>query len=92
MDPTGTGDFISMSRTFANVLTDLSKCQGHEVVPGVLTKGRTAWMQTSTLVATATSWKAQFMYQNKLSTKALSSPFKREFSGAPLIDVGDVSI
>ena len=32
------------------------------------------------------------MYQNKLSTKAFSFPFKPEFSGTPLVEVGDIPI
>jgi hypothetical protein len=47
LDPSALGDLTSMSRTFANVLKCLSKCHGHEVVPGMLKKGSATWMQTS---------------------------------------------
>ena len=97
-----------MSRTFANVFKCLSKCHGHEVVPGMLKKGSATWMQTSkwqlqqsiiphsprTLLSSGkvAAWKAQFMFQNKLSTKALSLPFRPEFSGTPLIDLSDIPV
>ena len=108
LDETAEEDLTSMLRTFYHVLVSLSKCQGHEVLPGLNSKGRTTWLQThawqiqQTIVphsprqflshAKVASWKAQFMYQNKLSSKALALPFRVELTGQPKILVSDINI